>query len=82
MRFHIRDDVYLGDGKVDTAALVPVGRLAAEYTLTNNVFTTPLEQSLIDAHALRRMERLDGLPTTYSAVGDKKFSASGSVIAD
>lgn len=81
VRFHVRDDVYLGGGKVDTAALAPVGRLAAEYTLTNNVFTTPLEQALVDAHSMRRMERLDGLPTDYSAVGDKSWSASGSVIS-
>jgi len=29
-RFHIRDDLYLERGRVDTAALHPVGRLAAE----------------------------------------------------
>ena len=42
VRFHIRDDLYLGEAHVDTAALTPVGRLAAEYTLVENVFTTPL----------------------------------------
>ena len=38
VRFHIRDDAYLERGRVDTAALTPVGRLAAEYTLVDNVF--------------------------------------------
>lgn len=57
-------------------------RLAAEYTLTNNILTTPLDKALVDANSVRRMERLDGLPTDYSAVGDKSWSASGSVIAE
>lgn len=82
VRFHIRDDVYLEGGRVDTAALGPVGRLAAEYTLTNNVFTTPLEPDVLAAWTNHRMERLDGKPTDFSAVGHKSWSASGSVMSD
>jgi hypothetical protein len=37
VRFHIRDDLYLDRGRIDTSALTPVGRLAAEYTATDNV---------------------------------------------
>ncbi len=38
VRFHIRDDLYdLEKGYVDTAALTPVGRLAAEYTPIENI---------------------------------------------
>src|SRR5438874_316152 len=58
VRFHIRDDLYLERGRVDTAALAAVGRLAAEYTLVNNVFTTPLDDDALDAHRGRRMARL------------------------
>jgi hypothetical protein len=43
-RFHLRNDIFNAKNSyVDTAALAPVGRLAAEYTLVDNVFTTPLE---------------------------------------
>lgn len=82
VKFHVRDDVYLADGRIDTAALGPVGRLAAEYTLTNNVFTTPLDAEVLEAWSGRRMERLDGKPTDFSAVGQRSWSASGSVMSD
>ncbi len=82
VRFHIRDDVYLEGGRIDTAALAPVGRLAAEYSLVNNVFTTPLDPETIDAWSNRRMERLDGKPSDFSAVAQKNWSASGSVLSD
>ncbi|QJW56464.1 hypothetical protein HL670_03360 [Serratia plymuthica] len=81
-RFHIRDDLYLGRGRVDTGAVAPVGRLAAEYTLVNNAFTKPLDQETLDAWSERRMERLDGKPSDFSAVTQKNWSASGSVIDD
>src|ERR1044072_5523617 len=31
VRFHLRDDLYLERGRIDTAALPVIGRLAAEY---------------------------------------------------
>jgi flavin reductase (DIM6/NTAB) family NADH-FMN oxidoreductase RutF len=82
VRFHIRDDVYVADGRVDTAALAPVGRLAAEYALVDNVFTTPLDAQILEARKGRRMQRLDSHPTDVSAVGQKGWSPSGSVLSE
>lgn len=82
VRFHIRDDVYLEGGRVDTAVLAPVGRLAAEYTLVDNVFTTPLDAELLAHHDGRRMQRLDGKPVDWSAVAQAGWSASGSVMKE
>ena len=79
VRFHIRDDIYLERGRVDTAAIAPVGRLAAEYTLVENVFTTPFDAAILDQRAGTRMHRLDGRPSDWSAVDQKEWSASGSV---
>jgi flavin reductase (DIM6/NTAB) family NADH-FMN oxidoreductase RutF len=80
VRFHIRDDVYLEGGRIDTAALAPIGRLAAEYTLVENVFTTPLEPAVLSQRQGVRMHRLDGRPTDWSAVNQKNWSPSGSVM--
>ncbi len=77
VRFHISDDLYLPGGRFDTAALGIVGRLAAEYTLVENVFTTPVEPSVLAAYEGRRMERLDGKPSDYSAVAQPGWSANG-----
>jgi flavin reductase (DIM6/NTAB) family NADH-FMN oxidoreductase RutF len=78
--FHIQDDFFSMDNvHVDTAALTPVGRLAAEYTLVDNVFTTPLESNILQRCSERRMQRLDGLPSDWAAVNQKTWSASGSV---
>jgi flavin reductase (DIM6/NTAB) family NADH-FMN oxidoreductase RutF len=82
VRFHIRDDAYLEGGRVDTAALAPVGRLAAEYSLVDNVFSTPLDAEILEAREGTRMHRLDGKPTDWSAVAQKGWSASGSVLSD
>jgi flavin reductase (DIM6/NTAB) family NADH-FMN oxidoreductase RutF len=78
-RIHIRDDLYLERGRIDTAALSPVGRLAAEYTLVDNVFTTPLDEETLTRYEGSRMQRLDDKPTDYSAVGDAGWSPSGSI---
>ncbi|MGH2618301.1 MAG: flavin reductase family protein, partial [Thermomicrobiales bacterium] len=77
-RFHIRDDLYLDTGRIDTAALNPVGRLAAEYTLVENVFTTPLEDRTLKARREARMQRLDDKPTDFSPIDTSSWSASGS----
>ncbi|MBB4640187.1 flavin reductase family protein [Rhizorhapis suberifaciens] len=79
VRYHIRDDLYLGGGRIDTAALGPVGRLAAEYTLIDNVFTTPLDPGLVEAREGHRMQRLDGRPTDWAAAAQASWSPSGSV---
>ncbi|RZI53665.1 MAG: flavin reductase family protein [Pseudonocardia sp.] len=77
-RFHIRDDLYLDRGRIDTAALNPVGRLAAEYTLVENVFTTPLEDHILEARREARMRRLDDKDTDFSPIDTNSWSASGS----
>ncbi|MEU9342520.1 flavin reductase family protein [Streptomyces sp. NPDC048278] len=77
VRFHIRDDLYLDRGRIDTAALPAVGRLAAEYTLVENVFTTPLDKELLAARRGRRMRRLDDRPTDWSPIDTEEWSPSG-----
>jgi flavin reductase (DIM6/NTAB) family NADH-FMN oxidoreductase RutF len=81
VRFHLRDDIFNAkNSHVDTAALNPVGRLAAEYTLVDNVFTTPLEPQILRQREGARMHRLDGRPPHWSAVNQKNWSPSGSVL--
>jgi flavin reductase (DIM6/NTAB) family NADH-FMN oxidoreductase RutF len=77
VRFHIRDDLWLEGGRVDTAALLPVGRLAAEYTLVNTVFACPVNASTLDAHAGGRMQRLDSRASSWSPLDQKGWSAAG-----
>ena len=77
VRFHIRDDVYLAGGRIDTGALQAVGRLAAEYTLVHNAFTTPLDDQLLTSLRGRRAGRLDGHEDGYSPIDSKEWSASG-----
>ncbi|MFJ1609504.1 flavin reductase family protein [Streptomyces sp. NPDC088253] len=79
VRFHVRDDLYLERGRIDTAALPAVGRLAAEYTLVENVFTTPLDKDLLEARHDQRMQRLDGRPADWSPINTKEWSPSGEV---
>jgi hypothetical protein len=62
--------------------MAPVGRLAAEYSLVDNVFTTPLDKEVLTSLKGRRMQRLDGLPSDFSAVGQKGWSRSGSVLSE
>ncbi len=78
-RFHIRDDLYLDRGRVDTAAIPAVGRLAAEYTLVNTVFTLPLDDDTASVHSRRRMRRLDDHDDDFSPVDQNSWSSSGSV---
>ncbi|MFF4764627.1 flavin reductase family protein [Streptomyces sp. NPDC001292] len=75
--FHIRDDLYLERGRIDTAALAAVGRLAAEYTLVSNVFTTPLDAAVLESYENRRMTRLDGHGTDWSPIDTAEWSPSG-----
>ncbi|MGI5142727.1 flavin reductase family protein [Streptomyces sp. CA-106110] len=77
VRFHVRDDLYLERGRIDTAALPAVGRLAGEYTLVDNVFTTPLDQELLAARQGRRMARLDAKTADWSPLDTKEWSPSG-----
>lgn len=77
-RVHLRDDLYLDRGRVDTAALAPVGRLVAEYTLVENVFTTSLDDAVLRGRG-GRMRRLDEHDTTFSPIETDAWSPSGSV---
>ena len=55
-RIHVRDDLYLSRGRIDVGALGVFGRLAGEYTLVNNIFTTPLPDELVDDLGSQRAE--------------------------
>jgi flavin reductase (DIM6/NTAB) family NADH-FMN oxidoreductase RutF len=78
VRFHLRDGLYLDRGRVDTGALPVFGRLAAEYNLVDNVFTTPVEPDVLQAREGRRMARLDGKPDDFSPIDTAGWSPSGS----
>lgn len=81
VRFHLRDDIFNAEiSHVDTAAFAPVGRLAAEYTLVDNVFTPPLEPRILRECEGKRMRRIDGHPSDWAAVNQKNWSPSGSVL--
>jgi flavin reductase (DIM6/NTAB) family NADH-FMN oxidoreductase RutF len=82
LRFHVRDDLWLENGRIDTAALQPIGRLAAEYCLADTVFACPIPQELILSKAGSRMTRIDQKDTHWSPVDEKSWSASGNVKFD
>lgn len=82
IHFHIRDDLYLERGRIDTAALSPVGRLAAEYTYVENAFTTPLSSETMASVKGSRMRRLDEHDAGYSPIDTALWSASGSTRPD
>lgn len=77
-RFHVRDDLYLPGGRIDTGALGAVGRLAAEYSLVDNIFTTPLPEELVNSLVAARSARLDERPTDFSPIDTAEWSPSGS----
>jgi hypothetical protein len=77
LRFHIRDDLYLERGRIDTAAIQSVGRLAAEYTLVENVFATPLDGEILRGRADQRRHRLDAHPDRWSPIDTKAGSRRG-----
>jgi flavin reductase (DIM6/NTAB) family NADH-FMN oxidoreductase RutF len=80
-RIHVRDDLYLSRGRIDVGALNAFGRLAAEYTMVNNIFTTPLPDGLARQLASQRAERLDGKATDYSPIDTTDWSPSGATKA-
>ena len=77
IRIHIRDDLYLPNGRIDTGALLVLGRLAAEYTLVSNAFVPPVGQEVLDAYSGRRVQRIDGQSDAYSPIDTASWSASG-----
>jgi flavin reductase (DIM6/NTAB) family NADH-FMN oxidoreductase RutF len=76
-RFHIRDELWLDRGRIDTAALQPVGRLASEYTLADTVFACPLPETVLSGNAQQRMRRIDGKDTNWSPLDERSWSAAG-----
>ena len=80
-RIHVRDDLYLSRGRIDVGALGVFGRLAAEYTLVDNIFTTPLPEGLAEGLGSQRAARLDGHGTDYSPIDTADWSPSGATMA-
>ena len=80
-RIHVRDDLYLSRGRIDVGALGAFGRLAAEYTLVDTIFTTPLSEQTIAELSGQRAHRLDGNPADYSPIDTAEWSPSGSTKA-
>jgi flavin reductase (DIM6/NTAB) family NADH-FMN oxidoreductase RutF len=76
-RIHIRDELYLPNGRIDVGALGAFGRLAGEYTMVENIFTTPLPDDLVEELTALRAGRLDGKATDYSPIDTKEWSPSG-----
>jgi hypothetical protein len=80
-RIHVRDDLYLSRGRIDVGALQVFGRLAAEYTYVDNIFTTPLPDEVVEDLLGQRAGRLDGKATDYSPIDTTEWSPSGSTKA-
>jgi flavin reductase (DIM6/NTAB) family NADH-FMN oxidoreductase RutF len=76
-RIHVRDDLYLPNGRIDVGALGAFGRLAGEYTLVDNIFTTPLDDEVLERVGSQRAVRLDGHDTGYSPIDTSEWSPSG-----
>ena len=79
VRFHFREDMRLPGGRVNTAALQPVGRLAAECTLADAVFTCPMRTEAMAEYASRPWRRIDGRVVGWSSLTEKTWSAAGNV---
>lgn len=43
VRFHVEDDLYGENGRIDVAGLDPLGRLAGDYTKVETIFDLPTE---------------------------------------
>ena len=43
VRFHVRDELYGENGRIDVAGLDPLGRLAGDYTKVETIFELPTE---------------------------------------
>jgi flavin reductase (DIM6/NTAB) family NADH-FMN oxidoreductase RutF len=41
VRFHVRDELYGENGRIDVASLDPLGRLAGDYTKVETIFELP-----------------------------------------
>jgi flavin reductase (DIM6/NTAB) family NADH-FMN oxidoreductase RutF len=43
VRFHVRDELYGENGRIDVAALDPLGRFAGDYTKVETIFELPAD---------------------------------------
>ena len=43
VRFHVRDEIYGDNGRIDVAGLDPLGRLAGNYTKLESIFGLPTD---------------------------------------
>jgi len=43
VRFHVRDELYGENSRIDVAGLDPLGRLAGDYTRIETIFELPAE---------------------------------------
>ena len=43
VRFHVRDELYGDNGRIDVAGLDPLGSLAGDYTKVETLFELPAE---------------------------------------
>jgi hypothetical protein len=43
VRFHVRDELYGENGRIDVVGLDPLGRLAGDYTKVETIFELPKE---------------------------------------
>jgi len=77
VRFHVADALALEGGRIDTAALQPVGRLAAEYLLGESVFACPVDEKMLQARSGSRMRRMDDKDAHWSPLMEKSWSPAG-----
>jgi flavin reductase (DIM6/NTAB) family NADH-FMN oxidoreductase RutF len=77
VRFHVADTLALENGRIDTAALQPIGRLAAEYLLNESIFACPVPDEMFQARAGYRMRRVDGKDDQWSPLTEKTGSPAG-----
>ena len=76
VRFHVADELALENGRIDTAALRPIGRLAAEYALIENVFACPIADEVL-AQRNTRMHRIDERDPHWSPLKEAAWSSAG-----
>jgi hypothetical protein len=76
VRFHVADELALENGRIDTAGLRPVGRLAAEYALVENVFACPVADGVLEQRD-HRMRRIDERDPHWSPLKEAAWSPAG-----
>src|SRR5260370_6133461 len=81
VRFHVADAVALENGRIDTAALQPVGRLAGEYVLSENIFACPVADEILESRAGSRMRPLEDKDAHWMPLTAHSWSAPGNSTA-